>query len=93
MLHSLLVSVSGDDTGNEAPSLFQWRRMISDLGAKTGGGTHIPAPARKVACLLMTMFLRFFCFAPTWKANEAGVGRGALECEMKPTSEVTVTLP
>lgn len=60
MLHSLLVSVSGDDTGNEAPSLFQWRRMISDLGAKTGGGTHIPASARKVACLLMTMFLGFF---------------------------------
>lgn len=35
----------------------------------------------------------FFCFSPTWKANEAGVGRGALECEMKPTSEVIVTLP
>lgn len=48
MLHSLPVSVSGDDTGN-SPS--QWRRLISVLGAKTGRGLHIPASVGKVACL------------------------------------------
>lgn len=51
MLHSLLVSVSGDDTGNEAPSPSQWRRLISVLGAKTGCGLRVLASAGKVACL------------------------------------------
>lgn len=63
MLRSLLVSVSGDDTGEEAPGLFQWKRLISVLGAKTGGGIHIPASARKVACLLMAVFFGFLLFS------------------------------
>lgn len=57
MLHSLLVSVSGDDTGNEAPSPSRWRRLISVLGAKTGCGLHVLASAGEVACLSVHGFV------------------------------------
>lgn len=60
MLHSLLVSVSGDDTGNEAPSPSQWRRLISVLGAKTGRGfTSQPLRGRGHVCLLMALCFWF----------------------------------
>lgn len=62
MLHSLLVSVSGGDTGNQAPSPSQWRRQISVLGAKMGCGLHIPAAARKVSAYGLVLLV--FAFLP-----------------------------
>lgn len=63
MLRRLLVSVSGDDTGNQAPSPSQRRRLISVLGAKSRRSHHIPASARKVSVyglvLVVFAFLEF----------------------------------
>lgn len=63
MPRSLLVSVSGGDTGNQAPSPSQWRRQICVQGAKPGCGLHTPASARKVASA-SGLVLLVFAFLP-----------------------------
>lgn len=93
MLHSLLVSVSGDDTGSEAPSPSQWRRLISVLGAKTGCGLPVLASAGKVACLSVhgLGLLVFALIQLGSKRRLPSFTWGVWGCKMKPTSVAIVT--